>query len=58
MRTGRLGKSPPQVSTIGLGYMTMTGLYGASDDAEATAGTRYPPRHEAHQSVGDRGEDT
>ena len=44
MRTRRLGKSPPQVSTIGLGCMTMTGLYGASDDAEATAGTRYPPR--------------
>jgi len=37
MRNRRLGKSPLEVSAIGLGCMTMTGLYGAGDDAEATA---------------------
>ena len=37
MRFRRLGSSPLEVSTVGLGCMTMIGIYGASDDAEATA---------------------
>ena len=37
MRYRRLGNSPLEVSTVGLGCMTMIGIYGASDDAEATA---------------------
>ena len=37
MKHRRLGSCPLEVSAIGLGCMTMTGLYGASDDAEATA---------------------
>ncbi len=37
MRYRRLGNSPREVSTVGLGCMTMIGIYGASDDAEATA---------------------
>ncbi len=37
MRYRRLGSSPQEVSTVGLGCMTMIGIYGASDDAEATA---------------------
>ena len=37
MKYRRLGKDGLEVSAIGLGCMTMTGLYGASDDAEATA---------------------
>ena len=43
MRNRRLGKSPLEVSAIGLGCMTMTGLYGASDDAEATATIHRAP---------------
>lgn len=37
MKYRHLGASPLQVSAIGLGCMTMTGLYGACDDKEATA---------------------
>ena len=37
MRYRRLGEGQLEVSATGLGCMTMTGLYGASDDAEATA---------------------
>ncbi len=37
MRYRRLGNSPIEVPTVGLGCMTMIGIYGASDDAEATA---------------------
>jgi aryl-alcohol dehydrogenase-like predicted oxidoreductase len=37
MKYRRLGSCPLDVSAVGLGCMTMTGLYGASDDAEATA---------------------
>jgi aryl-alcohol dehydrogenase-like predicted oxidoreductase len=37
MKYRRLGGCPLDVSAIGLGCMTMTGLYGASDDTEATA---------------------
>ncbi len=37
MQYRRLGASPLEVSAIGLGCMTMTGMYGASDDAEAIA---------------------
>lgn len=34
---GRLGSAGPLVSRIGLGAMGMSGMYGASDDAESTA---------------------
>ena len=34
MRYRRLGTSPLEVSTVGLGCMTMIGIYGASDDAD------------------------
>ena len=37
MKNHRLGASPVEVSAIGLGCMTMTGLYGACDDNEAIA---------------------
>ncbi len=37
MKHRHLGSRPLEVSAIGLGCMTMTGLYGASDDAQATA---------------------
>ena len=37
MKYHRLGASPLEVSAIGLGCMTMTGLYGACDDNEAIA---------------------
>src|SRR5215475_8122072 len=33
----RLGKSGPEVSPIGLGCMSLSGVYGKSDDAAATA---------------------
>ncbi len=37
MKYHRLGASPLEVSAIGLGCMTMTGMYGACDDQEAIA---------------------
>lgn len=37
IQTRRLGKGGPTVSAVGLGCMTMTGLYGAVDEAEAAA---------------------
>ncbi len=37
MRTGRLGRSGPVVSAIGLGCMGMSGVYGASDRGEGIA---------------------
>jgi aryl-alcohol dehydrogenase-like predicted oxidoreductase len=40
MKYRKLGASPLEVSAIGLGCMTMTGLYGACDDKEATATIR------------------
>ena len=43
MRYRRLGSSPQEVSTVGLGCMTMIGIYGASDDAEATATIHRAP---------------
>lgn len=43
MRKRRLGNSPLEVSAIGLGCMTMTGLYGACEDAEATATIHRAP---------------
>ncbi|QIS06386.1 aldo/keto reductase [Nocardia brasiliensis] len=37
IRTVQLGKTGPEVSRIGLGAMGMSGMYGATDDAESTA---------------------
>jgi pyridoxine 4-dehydrogenase len=37
MRTTSLGSNGPQVSAIGLGCMGMSGMYGASDEAEGIA---------------------
>ena len=37
MQQRRLGNSPVQLSAIGLGCMSMTGIYGAADDAESIA---------------------
>ncbi|MEK9644653.1 MAG: aldo/keto reductase [Alphaproteobacteria bacterium] len=37
MKTRRLGNSDVQISEIGLGCMTMTGIYGKADDAESIA---------------------
>lgn len=36
-QTVKLGKGGPQVAKIGLGCMGMSGMYGASDDAESIA---------------------
>ena len=40
MRRRTLGKSGLQVSSLGLGCMAMTNLYGPVDDAEAIATIR------------------
>src|SRR5437899_1560663 len=40
MRTRILGRTGPTVSAIGLGCMGMSGVYGASDDAESIATIR------------------
>ena len=40
MLTITLGRSGPKVSAIGLGCMGMSGMYGASDDAESVATIR------------------
>jgi aryl-alcohol dehydrogenase-like predicted oxidoreductase len=37
MQTYRLGKTGPEVSTLGLGCMGMSGMYGPSDRAESIA---------------------
>lgn len=37
MKTRRLGNSDVQISEIGLGCMTMTGIYGPADDNESIA---------------------
>ncbi len=37
METVKLGHSPFDIPRVGLGCMTMTGLYGAADDAESIA---------------------
>src|SRR3954452_12024550 len=37
MNTRRLGSAGPEVSTVGLGCMGMSGMYGASDRAESIA---------------------
>ena len=37
MKYRKLGHSPVEISAVGLGCMTMTGLYGAADDAESIA---------------------
>ena len=41
MRTTKLGNSDLDVSVIGLGCMTMTGIYGKADDAESEATIQY-----------------
>ncbi|MFQ6018098.1 MAG: aldo/keto reductase [Kiloniellaceae bacterium] len=43
MQYRRLGNSSLEVSAVGLGCMTMTGLYGACDEAEATATIHRAP---------------
>ena len=43
MKHRRLGASPLEVSAIGLGCMTMTGMYGACDDNEAIATIQRAP---------------
>jgi aryl-alcohol dehydrogenase-like predicted oxidoreductase len=43
MQHRQLGQSGLEVSAIGLGCMTMIGLYGASDDGEATATIHRAP---------------
>ncbi|HEX6534700.1 MAG TPA: aldo/keto reductase [Gemmatimonadaceae bacterium] len=40
MKVRRLGKAGPTVAAIGLGCMGMSGVYGASDDAESIATVR------------------
>src|SRR5882762_1796678 len=35
--THQLGKTGPTVSRVGLGAMSMSGVYGPADDAESTA---------------------
>src|SRR5579863_2316777 len=40
-RTVRLGKTGPAVFPISLGCMGMSGVYGASDDAESVATIRH-----------------
>src|ERR1700749_1086692 len=37
MRTTQLGKIGPTVSTVALGCMGMSGMYGPSDEAESVA---------------------
>ena len=37
MKYRKLGHSPLEISAVGLGCMTMTGLYGAADDDESIA---------------------
>lgn len=37
MKTRRLGNSDVQISAIGLGCMTMTGIYGPADESESIA---------------------
>ena len=37
MKQRKLGNSPIEISAVGLGCMTMTGLYGAADEAECIA---------------------
>src|SRR6266481_8339002 len=39
-RTLKLGASGPETSWLGLGCMGMSGMYGASDDAESVATVR------------------
>jgi len=41
MRSMKLGKTGPAVFPIGLGCMGMSGVYGASDDAESVATIRH-----------------
>ena len=41
MRTIKLGNSDFDISVIGLGCMTMTGIYGKADDAESEATIQY-----------------
>ncbi len=41
MKYTKLGNSDLDVSVVGLGCMTMTGIYGAADDKESEATIQY-----------------
>jgi len=45
MKTTKLGNSDLDVSVIGLGCMTMTGIYGKADDTESEATIQYALDH-------------
>src|SRR3954464_1243215 len=43
MEKRKLGRSPLEVSTVGLGLMSMSGIYGNADDEESIGVIHYAP---------------